>query len=384
MHFIAGNRITLLESGTEYFPALLAAIAAARTEVHLESYIFANDDTGRRVAHGLIDAVRRGVNVRVLVDGFGARNFAATLGAELDAAGADVMVYRPEVARLRVRRHRLRRLHRKVAVVDGEVAFVGGINVLNDTDDNQRLRPRFDFAVRIEGPLCIAVHASTTHLWALVRWARLRRRIRGTAQPPLIAQSRGDTHAALVIRDNLRHRRDIEDAYLDAIGNARNEIIIAIAYFLPGRRFRHALLEARARGVRVLVMLQGRAEYVLFHYATQAMCEELLRGGVELFEYQPGFMHAKVAVIDSTWATVGSSNIDPFSLLVAREANIVVRDARFAATLRKSLLDAIANDATEVRADDWRRSSLPARVFRWIAYGLVRALVGVAGYGGDE
>ena len=131
-------------------------------------------------------------------------------------------------------------------------------------------------------------------------------------------------------------------------------------------------------------MLQGRAEYVLFHYATQAMCEELLRGGVELFEYQPGFMHAKVAVIDSTWATVGSSNIDPFSLLVAREANIVVRDARFAATLRKSLLDAIANDATEVRADDWRRSSLPARVFRWIAYGLVRALVGVAGYGGDE
>ena len=384
MLFTAGNRLTLLQSGTAYFPALIAAIETARVEIHLESYIFANDSTGRRVAAALGAAARRGVAVRVLVDGFGASNFLRTLGADLSADGVDVLVYRPDLARLRLRRNRLRRMHRKIAVIDGELAFVGGINVLDDSDATGKLPPRFDFAVCIEGPLSAVVHARVAHLWQLVRWARLRRRVRTISMPLAVAGRRGEIEATFLIRDNLRHRRDIENAYLGAIASAQHEIIIANAYFLPGRRFRQALLQARERGVRVVVMLQGRVEYVLFHYATHALCETLLRAGIELFEYKASYMHAKVAVIDREWATVGSSNIDPFSLLVAREGNVVVHDREFAAGLRAILDTAMTNDATKVRPVDFLGKNTFARATRWLAYGLVRAMVGVAGYGGEH
>ena len=383
MQFIAGNHITLLESGTEYFPELLAAIDAARVEIHLESYIFNNDATGRRVAAALGDAARRGVAVRVLVDGFGASEFPQTLGTELRADGVDFMLYRPERGRLLLRRHRLRRMHRKVAVIDARIAFVGGINVVDDSDVANGLPPRFDYSVRIEGPLCAAVHGSVLHLWRLVRWARLRRRER-LVPMAAVATRVGEMDAALVIRDNLRHRSDIENAYLGAIAQARSEIILANAYFLPGRRFRQALLHARERGVRVVVVVQGRVDHLLFHYATHALCESLLRAGIEMFAYEKSYMHAKVAVVDGDWATVGSSNIDPFSLLVAREANVVVRDAAFAASLRESLLAAIANGARELQPADYLRGASPARAARWLAYGLVRTLVGIAGYGGEQ
>ncbi|GAB1392127.1 cardiolipin synthase ClsB [Rhodocyclaceae bacterium] len=296
-------------------------------------------------------------------------------------------VYRPEVARLRIRRHRLRRLHRKLAVIDGQIAFVGGINIIDDLNNGHTpgLGPRFDYAVRIRGPLVAHIHRSVTHLWRLVGWARLQRR-----PPPLVLPacaeeaSAGRMAAAFIIRDNLHHRRDIEQSYLDAIANARSEIILASAYFLPGRRFRRALLEARARGVAVTLLLQGQVEYALLHYATQALYGKLLKSGVRLFEYRSGFLHAKVAVVDQVWATVGSSNIDPFSLLLAREANVAIRDADFAARLRASLQCAMAADAIEITRADFKRSSWPARTLRWAAYGLMRVMLGITRYGGRD
>jgi len=382
--FFNGNRVTLLEGGRDYFPALLAAIDAALVDVHLESYIYANDDTGRAVTTALARAAQRGVQVHVMVDGFGSPDFLATLGNELIAAGAQVMIYRPEVARLRLRRHRLRRLHRKLVVVDGRIAFVGGINVIDDNASRALAVPRLDYAVAVEGPLLGAIHRAAHQLWRLVRWANLRRRIAVRMPTPARAHRMGDIHAAFVVRDNLRHRRDIEEAYLDAIEAARDEIVLANAYFLPGRRFRHALLDAAARGVRVVVLLQGRVEYVFQHYATLALYGNLIAGGVAIHEYRPSFLHAKVAVIDGYWATIGSSNIDPFSLLMAREANVIVRDAGFAAGLRASLERAIATDSIEIRADDLRNRSLLTRAACWLAYTAMRIAIGLAGVRGKE
>jgi len=385
--FCSGNRIALLETGAQFFPALLAAIAAAEQEIHLETYIFASDATGRQVAAALAAAARRGVTVRVLVDGFGAREFPAGLGRTLRDAGVELEVYRPEIDPLRLRRHRLRRLHRKLCCIDGRLAFVGGINIIDDRDNGKvkQLGPRFDYAVSIEGPLVGQVRAALRHLWRLVGWARLRRR---PPALPLAGGARsaacGDMEAAFVIRDNLRHRHDIEDIYLDAIAAARAEILLASAYFLPGRRFRQALRDAAARGVKVTVLLQGRVEYALLHYATQALYGSLLAGGVRVREYRRGFLHAKVAVIDGVWTTVGSSNIDPFSLLLAREANVVVRDAGFAAELRRSLLRAIKRDAQGVTVAAPARQGLPSRALRWAAYGLVRLLLGLTRYGGAD
>ncbi len=385
--FLPGNRIDLLTNGGEYFPALLLAIESALVEVRIESYIFENDATGRRVAAALMQAARRGVAVHVLVDGFGASGFMPAFGAELMDAGVEVRVYRPEVARFKFRRHRLRRMHRKLVTVDARIAFVGGINIIDDMNvENQpkQTPPRYDYALRIEGPLLASIHAAMMHLWNLVGWANLQRRLAAPTLCGATMTAYGNVTAAFLIRDNLGHRRDIEDAYLDAIAAAQSEIIIANAYFLPGRRFRQALMAAARRGVKVTVLLQGRVEYLLLHYASQALYGVLLAGGVRIHEYRRSFLHAKVAVIDGSWATVGSSNIDPFSLLLAREANVVVKNSAFAAELLASLRLAMREGAGEVRREDWKNKPWPARMAHWLAYTLVRLMIGLAGYGKEH
>lgn len=382
--FLAGNRLTLLNSGAEYFPALLSAIAEAEQTVHLESYIFEDDPTGRAVAHALCQAAGRGVRVRLLVDGFGASSFAGTLLPMLQAAGVQAMIYRPDIARFQLRRHRLRRLHRKLATIDGRIAFVGGINIVDDLNAPQYCVPRYDYAVRIEGPLLLSIQQAMLRLWKIVAWVKHRQRYRDDWRLPGDVESCGSQSAAFVIRDNIRHRRDIEDAYLAAIASARESIVLASAYFLPGRRFRRALRAAAGRGVRVTILLQGRIEYRLLHYATQALYGSLLGDGVRIFEYERSFLHAKVAVIDQLWATVGSSNIDPFSLLLAKEANVVVQDAGFAAQLRQSLDRAISEGARELPAERWRSRPLLSRLLRWVSYNLVRFAIGVTGYGGKH
>jgi cardiolipin synthase len=384
--FLPGNRIELLNNGAAFFPALLADIAAAQTEIHLETYIFANDSTGRQVAAALAHAARRGVAVHVLVDGYGAASFIDDFGAALQQAGVYLRVYRPELQRFRLRRHRLRRLHRKLASIDGRVAYVGGINILDDYNcdcgnDTPLDAPRHDYAVRIEGPLLTPIHSSMRRLWHLVSWANLKRRGRPSRHATPDSRVHGPMAAAFIIRDNLRHRHDIENAYLAALQRAQKEVLIANAYFLPGRRFRQALMAAARRGVRITLLLQGRVEYLLQHYATQAMYGQLLAAGIQIHEYQRGFLHAKVAVIDDDWATVGSSNIDPFSLLLAREANVVVHNADFARQLRDSLRQAIQNEAQKIDPAGWRKQSWLHRGSSWLALAMVRLLVGLTGYG---
>lgn len=381
--FVAGNRIRLLRTGSEYFPALQAAIDGARQQIHLETYIFEADETGRAVAAALARAAARGVVTRVLIDGFGSKNLDRGVIAAMRAAGVHLLKFRPEISPWTLKRQRLRRLHRKLAVIDGAVAFVGGINVIDDMHTPGHVPPRFDYAVQVEGPLLAEIHAAATTLWRYVSWTQLRRQDRPAhALRPQTAPC-GKQSAAFVIRDNLRHRTDIEGAYLAAIAAARSEIVIACAYFFPGRTFRRALVEAAARGVRVVLLLQGRVEYRLLHYASRALYLHFLNGGVEILEYRRSFLHAKVAVIDNQWATVGSSNIDPMSLLLAREANVLIDDAVFARELRLSLNEAIEYGAQPVLRTRWERQShtLPMRAMTWFCYELVRFLTGWSSYG---
>lgn len=380
-HFCDGNAIKLLETGAEFFPALETAIDDAQQQIFLETYIFEFDDVGQRILAALRRAARRGVAVHLLVDGFGSRTFVDSHAGTLHDENLRVLVYRREVSTLSLRRHRLRRLHRKLAVVDGQVAFVGGINIVDDFNTAIPATPRHDYAVRIEGPLLRAIHAAAVHLWELVSWASFKRRMKVAALARPQYSPVGDMEAAFVIRDNVRHRRDIENAYLAALGRARSEITIANAYFLPGLRFRRALNDAAERGVKVTILLQGRIEYLLLHFATQALYPSLLAKGVRVFEYRRSFLHAKVAVIDRAWATVGSSNIDPFSLLLAREGNVIVRDTRFTDDLARSLARTMADGARELSTAQWEKKSLIARAARWVAYGIVRMAIGLAGYG---
>lgn len=379
--FLPGNRLTLLNSGDEYFPALLAAIDAAEIEIYLESYIFANDEVGQEVASALCRAADRGVQVNVTVDGFGAHNFKFDYFSRLTVAGVRAMFYRPEIGRFHLRRHRLRRLHRKLVVIDARIAFVGGINVIDDNNAPPEMCPHYDYAVRVEGPVLRPMHHAVRRMWETVSWVNFKRRFRLTPVAAPCCAVAGKQEAAFLIRDNIRHRNDILHAYLDAIDNAKHDILIANAYFLPGIRFGRALYAAAQRGVRITVLLQGKSDHQLFRYATQTLYATTLAAGVRIFEYEKSFMHAKVAVIDGEWATVGSSNIDPFSLLMAKEANLVVRDAGFAGELEASLKAAMAVGARELLAEELSRQPMHSRFLRWLAYGLVRLMVGIAGYG---
>jgi cardiolipin synthase len=379
--FADGNRLTLLESGREYFPALQTACDAATSEIHIETYIYEDDAAGERIGAALARAARRGVATHLLVDGYGSKRLGDAFLERLRSAGVNVLVYRPDIAPWRTPRQRLRRMHRKLAVIDGRIAFVGGINVIDDMHTPGHTPPRFDYAVQLEGPLVGEVHGAARRLWSVVQLTQF-----GGGWPnfdtdaPQV-EACGSERAAFLIRDNLWHRNDIEDAYLSAIGEARHEVLIANSYFFPGFAFRHALVEAAARGVRVILLLQGRVEYRLLHYASRALYGALLDAGVEIHEYHKSFLHAKVAVIDETWSTVGSSNIDPFSLLLAREANLVVSDPVFSRKLRASLQAAMQLGARQVAAESWHKRPLPERIAHWTCYGFARLLTGVSAYG---
>jgi cardiolipin synthase len=443
LRFAGGHQVALLQNGAEFFPALIDAIVAARESILLETYIFHDDRTGRAVARALADAAARGVAVRLLIDGFGTRMLTGDVSALILASPVRVRVFRPFRTILGMRLRVLRRLHRKLCVIDGSRAFVGGINVLDDWFDPRHgplEAPRLDFAVsltgalvpRIEQAMIAAWEESAAHEAGHSPSSRASEGRAASPAPPSEAPQRasagapGDVpegcridspsalrqagaggmvidpmppwsdrcgpaavtdsgvlqgvRAALALRDNVRNRRTIEQAYLRAIGAARREVLIACAYFLPGRRFRRALAAAVCRGVRVRLLLQGRIEYAVPHLGTQALYESLLAAGVEIIEYDPSFLHAKVAIADD-WATVGSSNIDPVSLLLAREANVVLRSARFAALLRCRLEEAIDRGGKPVVLAQLQRQPLWRRAAAHVAWMLLRVGVAVSGRG---
>jgi len=381
IQMISDNQIFLLQNGDAYFSALEAALDRAEHEIYLVSYIFQNDKTGERIAQALRRAGLRGVKAYVLIDGFGSNSLPETMFYSFNAAGVMVIKYRPKISPWTLRRHRLRRLHRKIVVVDEKIAFVGGINIIDDMPG--QISPRYDYAVSVEGPLVGEIHASTRRLWLRVAWKWSHPRPYGGRNQEcqaLLTESRGQMRAAFLVRNNIRHRRDIENAYLQAIEQSQFEIILANAYFLPGLKFRHALLDAAGRGVRVVLLLQGRMEYPLLNYASQALYGSFLYAGIKIFEYHKSFMHAKVAVIDEHWVTVGSSNLDPFSLLLSLEANVVVDDEKFAKTLKQSLGEAMNDGARQIKQNKWRTQSLGLRMASWLCYSLARLMTGMAGY----
>jgi cardiolipin synthase len=368
--YSGGNEVTLLRGGSELFPSMCAALAAARHEVWLASYIFRLDASTATVVEALANAARRGLMVNVVVDGFGADASWPAIKTVLREAGVNAALFRPlDRWWSWFQPGQLRRLHHKLCVVDGSVAFVGGINLMDDRFDQNHGwsdQPRLDFAVRVRGPVAVAAHRTARAMWmratigkawreevlALARSAqpvararRLIDRLRSNPRRPAGDADLSPVRAAFVVRDNLRQRRGIEHGYLEAISQARHSVDLVSAYFYPDRSIRHALRDAVRRGVRVRLLLQGRWDYRMAELAAYALCDELLSHGVKVFEYTAAFLHAKVAVVDEEWATVGSSNIDPLSLLLNLEANVFVRDRAFAGQLRHEIEIALASAA---------------------------------------
>ncbi len=390
-----GHALRLLEGSREFFPALIEAIDSAQTEVLLETYIFDFTGSGSEVAYALERAARRGVLVRVLVDDVGTGRPPDGWLHRLELAGVHWLAFSPLGPLGLLWPGQWRRLHRKLCVVDRQAGFCGGINVLDDFHDPNHgtlTSPRFDFSLWVTGPLVAEMHDTLVRQWqrsemvGRLRHARLtgamvswRASSLPAPAPPPPPRERSLARAALLLRDNVRHRARIEQAYLRAIGRAREEIIIANAYFVPGGRMRRALQAAARRGVRVSLLLQGRYEYFMQYHAARAVFGALLAAGVEIHEYAPSFLHAKVAVIDGHWATVGSSNLDPLSLLLAREANVVVDDRAFAGQLRERLLRAMQQEGALMDAAVYARRPRWQRAQEWLAFAVMRVALALQG-----
>ena len=407
----------LLQGGAAFFPALIAAIDSAAYWVQLETYIFDFHGAAADVADALARATQRGLTVQVLVDGIGTEPLQGAWAQKLIAAGVHWQVYSPLTGSWPslglVRPDRWRRLHRKLCVVDQQLVFCGGVNVLDDFYDPRHgtlAAPRFDFTVALHGPVAEAASEAMALLWWRVQagysarrhhlaaaWdafkaagyggrisaAHLARRralaLSGRPAAAKTSKSQLTARAALLVRDNLLNRNIIERAYRKAIGQAKQDILIANAYFVPGGRLRRALIKAARRGVKVTLLLQGKYEYFMQYHAARPVYGALLDAGVEIHEYEASFLHAKVAVIDGHWATVGSSNLDPLSLLLAREANVVLDDRAFAEDLRTQLLAAIAGHGRRVDIAEYNQRPWRQRVLDLAAYALMRLALLLAG-----
>ncbi|MEX3762668.1 cardiolipin synthase ClsB [Paraburkholderia phenoliruptrix] len=392
--FTSGNEVKLLRSGDEFFSALVARVDAAERDVVLETYIFCYDDAGQMVNAALLRAAARGVRVRVITDGVGTARL--PMFNEWVGAGIEHRIYNPHI----FGRFGFSRTHRKLAVIDDQFAYCGGINIVDDYENNGETLPyrRWDFAVELRGPVVSDVRQAFEVQWRRIRVGHkpleslepdlspkttaslgsLRRRRRRRNEE---LWAGGQPCVAFVARDNLINRRAIEKAYLAAIGQARSEVLLANPYFMPGRKLRRALVYAARRGV-VVKLIIGRKEFKALDYAVPFLYRALLRAGVQIAEYEKTLLHGKVAVVDSNWATVGSSNLDALSLMLNNEANVVLVNDPSIDALREAMLAAFKEAR---RIDEAHYDARPAgeRLLNWLAYTTYRLamkLLTVGGY----
>ena len=398
------ENLSLLQGGRAYFPALIQAMDDATAWIQLETYLFDLFGAGAEVADAMIRAAERGVRVQVLVDGIGTRPLPSEWQEKMRHAGVEWCIYSPVASSWAILKPLAwRRLHRKLCVIDQRLVFCGGINILDDFYDPNHgplKEPRFDFAISATGELAVDAAEAVTLLWWRVQagysarqrhfgnaWEEFKAAGYGGrtgAAPALNQPATSNTgalaaRAALVLRDNLRNRSSIEKSYLKAIGQARTEVLIANAYFLPGGKLRRALVNAARRGVKVTVLLQGKYEYFMQFHASRPVYDALLKEGIEIYAYAQSFLHAKVAVIDGHWATVGSSNLDPLSLLLAREANVVIEGEGFALALRDCLNKAMNQQSGLIEHAAHIGRPRTQRMLDWFAYGVMRSLLWITG-----
>ena len=334
----SGNELELLENGEQFFPRVFEAIAQARQEVVLETFILFEDKVGLALHEALLTAARRGVQIDVTIDGFGSPDLSERFIGSLCEAGVRVHVFDPGRRIFKWRTNMLRRMHRKIVVVDAELAFVGGINYSADHLRDFGPQAKQDYSMQIRGPLVGDIHRfvhatlaeGLRHQSGVRRWFGHRPRMRHQARSQPQA---GDAQAMLVTRDNTRHTHDIERYYRLAIRAARTQVTIANAYFFPGYRLIRELRRAARRGVQVRLILQGEPDMPIVKVAAEMLYHHLVHAGVEVYEYTERPLHGKVAVVDDRWATVGSSNLDPLSLALNLEANVLVHDRGFNQTL---------------------------------------------------
>ena len=377
-----GNAVRLLENGEDFFPRVFAAIEQARREILLETFILFEDKVGNQLHRVLIAAARRGVRVEMTVDGFGSAQLTPAFICALTAVGVRVRMFDPGSRLAGMRLNLFRRLHRKILVVDGQRAFIGGINFSADHLADFGPEAKQDYAVEVQGPVVADIHAFALDAIASTAPARhaWRRRAERLPERSPTLSPQGEAKALFVCRDNQEHRNDIEQQYLQAIRAARSRVVIANAYFFPGYRLLRELRNAARRGVEVRLILQGQPDMPIAKLLARLLYNDLLRDGVQIHEYCQRPLHGKVALVDQEWSTVGSSNLDPLSLSLNLEANLLIRDPAFNQELNQRLEQLVARHCKRMVLERMVRGYFWRAPLIFLAYHFLRTFPAMAGW----
>jgi cardiolipin synthase len=367
-----GNGVELLINGEEFFSSVFDSIRRAQQEVLIETFIIFEDRVGEGLQQAVIEAAGRGVRVVITVDDYGTSDLSSSFVARMIAAGVQIQLFDPRPKLMGMRTNLFRRLHRKVVVIDGELAFIGGINYSVDHMTDSGVTDKQDYAVKVRGPIVADIYRSTLNM--------LGPAVRQSFTPlkPVTRQA-GGARMLMAERDNRRHTTDIEEQYLQAMRNATQRITIANAYFFPSYRFLRELRNAARRGVKVTLLLQGQPDMPFVRICSRLTYTWLLREGVMIYEYKQRALHGKVALIDHEWATVGSSNLDPLSLALNLEANLFIRDQALNRQLHENLRELIASQSKQVNLKGLARGQWWRSPMIFLSFHFLRHFPAIAG-----
>lgn len=365
--YIKSDFIRLLRAGSEYFDLLEQVIAEATHSIHLQTYIFEYDDTGERIAKALIQAARKGVKVFMVVDGYASQELPSRFISTLRESGIYFNFFNPLLKSKQF--YFGRRLHHKIVVVDGKKSLVGGINISNNYNDTTRNVAWLDWALYAEGNISRSLQRVCE---ARLRKSFVRAMYRTVSPPDHFSTSENAYWVRPRINDWIRRKREVTRSYLEMLSKARSQVMIISSYFLPGRIMRRHLREATKRGVTVKVIVAGISDVILAKYAERYRYRWLLRNNIEVYEYQRKVLHAKLAVYDSTWVTIGSYNVNNMSAYASVELNIDVLNSGFALDMEARLDRIIQLECTRISKDFYESQNFWNRFLQRMAHYVYR------------
>ena len=356
--------IQLLHSGEMYFLQLKKLIDYAQKEIHLQTYIFEDDETGNDIADCLKRAAQRKVKVYVLLDAYGSATLPDSFVQDFIHHGISIRFFSPLFSLNNF--YLGRRMHHKVLVVDGKMAVIGGINIANKYRGIQELEPWLDFAVQLDCP-------AAEDLQKLCRDYFLKKGSSKKIKPVL--HSAGSALVGIIQNDWLKNKTEVCDAYTNAILRAKKEIVIIGSYFLPGKKMSKALKKASKRGVKITLILAGISDVPLVRRATEHLYTTFLHDHIKIYEWNKSVLHGKAAIVDNQWSTIGSFNLNSLSCYGSIEMNVEIHSSGFAEALRLDF-NRVINECREVTKSSFeKRANIVNRLADWLSYQIIRTTI---------
>ncbi|MEO5572323.1 MAG: phospholipase D-like domain-containing protein [Bacteroidia bacterium] len=367
------NKALLIKGGREYFDLLEQLIDNAEKIIHFQIYIFDDDETGKKIKDALIRAAKRNVKIFLMPDGYASRSLSDDFVSELTSAGIAFRWFEPVLSSTKF--YFGRRLHHKVFVADEKAALVSGLNISNRYNDIGGIPAWLDFAVFVEGQVCATLHQICVKLWG----KRTGEKRLPVEEKKIIFKNESDSDHVLVrVRRNdwVRGKHDISKSYIEMFNKAKKSITIMSSYFIPGRLFRIRIKAALKRGVKIRVVLAGVSDVKLSKYAERYWYPWLLRNNIEIYEYTKTVLHAKVAVCDEQWTTLGSYNVNNLSAYASIELNLDIKGEHFVKSVSDEINTVIKNNCEQITIENYeKKKNILWRMAAWGAYTTARVLL---------